>query len=30
MGYDALSIFAKEFWPDIRRKIKKKHSGDQD
>jgi hypothetical protein len=30
IGYDALSIFAKEFWPDIRRKIKKKHSGDQD
>ena len=30
IGYDALSIFAKEFWPDIRRKIKKKHTGDQD
>jgi len=30
IGYDALSIFAKEFWPDIRRKIKKKRTGDQD
>jgi hypothetical protein len=26
IGYDALSIFAKEFWPDIRRKIHKDKS----
>ena len=26
VGYDTLTIGIKEFWPDIRRKIKKKHS----
>jgi|HubBroStandDraft_3_1064219.scaffolds.fasta_scaffold108467_2 hypothetical protein len=26
MGYDALSLVLKEFWPDIRRKLRKSHS----
>ncbi|HLZ11620.1 MAG TPA: hypothetical protein VKP58_03450 [Candidatus Acidoferrum sp.] len=26
MSYDALSFFVKEFWPDIRRKLKKKNN----
>jgi hypothetical protein len=29
IGYDALAIVVKEFWPDIRRKIHKKRTGDQ-
>jgi hypothetical protein len=30
VGYDGLAFVVKEFWPDIRRKIRKKKSGDQD
>lgn len=30
MGYDAIAIVVKEFWPDIRSKIHKKRVGDQD
>jgi hypothetical protein len=30
IGYDGLAYVVKEFWPDIRRKIRKKRSGDQD
>ncbi len=30
VAYDGLAYFVKEFWPDIRRKIRKKRSGDQD
>jgi hypothetical protein len=29
VGYDAIAIVAKEFWPDIRRKIRSKRAGDQ-
>jgi hypothetical protein len=29
IGYDALAIVVKEFWPDIRRKIHSKRAGDQ-
>jgi hypothetical protein len=29
IGYDALAIVVKEFWPDIRRKIRSKRAGDQ-
>ena len=29
IGYDALAIVVKEFWPDIRRKIHSKREGDQ-
>jgi hypothetical protein len=25
MGYDTLTLFVKEFWPDIRRKLQKKN-----
>jgi hypothetical protein len=30
IGYDALAIVVKEFWPDIRRKIRSKRAGGQD
>lgn len=30
VGYDAIAIVVKEFWPDIRRTIHKKRAGDQD
>jgi hypothetical protein len=30
IGYDALAIVVKEFWPDIRRKIHSKRAGGQD
>jgi hypothetical protein len=30
VGYDGLAFVVKEFWPDIRRKIRKKKSGDKD
>jgi hypothetical protein len=30
VGYDGLAYVVKEFWPDIRRKIRKKKSGDKD
>jgi hypothetical protein len=26
IGYDVISVVAKEFWPDIRRKLRKQHS----
>jgi hypothetical protein len=29
VGYDGLAYVVKEFWPDIRRKIRKKRAGDQ-
>jgi hypothetical protein len=29
VGYDAIAIVVKEFWPDVRRKIHKKRNGDQ-
>jgi hypothetical protein len=29
VGYDGLAYFVKEFWPDIRRKIRRKRSADQ-
>ena len=29
VGYDAIAIVVKEFWPDIRRKIHSKRTGDQ-
>lgn len=30
VAYDGLAFVVKEFWPDIRRKIRKKRAGDQD
>lgn len=30
VGYDAIAIVVKEFWPDIRRKIRKKRAADVD
>jgi hypothetical protein len=30
VGYDAIAVVVKEFWPDIRRKVHKKRTGDQD
>jgi hypothetical protein len=26
IGYDTLTYFVKEFWPDVRRKIRKKRA----
>jgi hypothetical protein len=28
-GYDALTLVVKEFWPDIRRKLRHKHNAEQ-
>jgi hypothetical protein len=29
VAYDGLAFVVKEFWPDIRRKIRSKRAGDQ-